>query len=177
MSRELRPDLFQKKDKQLADPTSSRVIEAQSDLKNMRNFVGLIEFQVLTAQVESLKKQVSELKNKYIVQERKIEESKELHSNSLNRMKSILTGLESLFKSSIQELNGKYKHLTGRVKSSHLHEEKMESLVARHIGVINKFEIKVDQLNKIISEQSYQLLSAKASLDSAKKDIEKLKRL
>jgi hypothetical protein len=56
-------------------------------------------------------------------------------------------------------------------------EMKVQEMVDRHNNVIKSFEVRMGQLQKLLAEKDAMLVSAQATLNDAKMEITRLKRL
>ena len=95
----------------------------------------------------------------------------------IERVGSALQRLEEFFKTSLQDLKSKHAAVSGRLNERKVADSKIEDLVHRHTQTVQNFEVRVSQLQKVISEQELQLMNSKAALKEAQREIARLKKL
>lgn len=88
-----------------------------------------------------------------------------------------LTALESRFEALSQDLRDKYSNLSSKVTERNLTDMKTQALIDRHTQLLRQFETRVAQLQKVIEEQEFQIMNYQASLEEARRDISRLKKL
>ena len=186
MSRDLKPEIFGSNDMSLSRTTRSESYSTTS-LATPASLGGSFgapakieldnaDLQVIAVQIAGLKKKNSEYEHQLEQLKQKIDEVQIVSDKKFDRIKGILSGLESLFKGSIGKLQQKYMSIYNQTRGSAMNEEKIEHLITQHNQGIQNFDLKIQRLNKIIAEQQSQLHNSNQALIETRREIEKIKR-
>ena len=92
-------------------------------------------------------------------------------------MAQTIARFEEVLKNNISDINEKVAALSGKQNSSKINEAKIEQLVDRHNQTLQNFEVKMNQMQKIMSEQQMQIINYKSLLDQSHKELARLKRV
>ena len=130
--------------------------------------------QILAIQIENLKKKVKELEGKQSTTDGRLEALAKATKLKVDQSTSRLDRIEAYLKSAVQDLASKFAGLSGRVTNSKLNEDKIDALLTRHNQVVQNFESRMSQLQKIISEQELNILNHKSALEEAKAQFQRL---
>jgi archaellum component FlaC len=85
--------------------------------------------------------------------------------------------MEQFLKQTIHEINEKFAQINSRVTERRLQESKIQEMMDRHNQVLQTYDVRMGQIQKIVHEQELQLMGAKASLEEARREIARLKKL
>ncbi len=166
MSRELHPDLFTRNQEPLKNEDSPE--KSLEDLKS-RLF--------LEPQLADIKGQMGDLKsqiNKIIAH---VNDTQKISQVRFERLQQALTRSEQLHKAFSQEVAMKVAGLVSKISERRTTDVKIQELIDRHNQVLQGFEARVSQLQKIISEKDAQILSMQATINEAKMEMTRIKRL
>lgn len=94
-----------------------------------------------------------------------------------DRLSQALHRLEQSHQITTVEAAGKISHLNQRLGERKTLDLKMQELVDRHNSVLRGFEVRITHLQKLLSEKDAQVMSALSSLNEARMEISRLKRL
>jgi len=86
-------------------------------------------------------------------------------------------GFDDRLKQSALENYERLNFLTSRVNEHTNSDTKVEAMIERHNQIVQSFELRLSQAQKVIENQSLQLARQQLLLDDARREIEKLKRL
>ena len=75
------------------------------------------------------------------------------------------------------EVGQRVTHLSQRMSERKSFEMKVQEMVDRHNNVIKSFEVRMNQLQRLLVEKEAQMVSAQSALNEAKMEISRLKRL
>lgn len=171
MSRELNPQLF-------SEPRLNNM-PASSDasaLGSTKLQVSNEEWALILAQIEHLKRKITDHDSKLEVFNSKIQE---LVGGLKIRFERLISGqqrLDEQVRLSVHDLATKYAQLAGKLNEKKNSDSKIQDLIDRHTQLVHGFETRLLQLQKIISEQELQLMTSRAELKEAQKELMKLKR-
>lgn len=76
-----------------------------------------------------------------------------------------------------KEAHERWALLAGKAKERQVTDSKMESLIERHNQIVQSFDLRLGQAQKLIENQALQLAKQQEVIDEARRQIEKLKRL
>lgn len=168
MQKELNPDLFGEKklskSATLADSSSSTAFQTQNYLNTDRQIFELkAQNQALAEQLNKMVGTINELIKSSNVRFEK-------QHQQLNRLEQSHNGLA-------MEAGQKITQLTARANERKSLDLKVQEMVDRHNNVIKSFEVRMNHLQKLLSEKEAQMHNAQTALNEAKMEIARLKRL
>lgn len=166
MKKQLHPGLFEETRRQSG---MSGVFEplAGSDQLELTSLQWAAESKRLEKKVESLKAELIA----------KTDESLKQSRQHIDMQGSRIGSLESRFETMSSELKSKLNSLAVKVTEKQMSDLKTQALIDRHTQLLRQFETRVLQLQKVIEEQEFQILNYQASLEEARHELSKLKRL
>jgi hypothetical protein len=127
--------------------------------------------------VETLKRRMKDYEYKLDALNSKMTELMSATKARIERIAAATHRAEEFSKMGFQELNSKFASISGRVSERRVHDTKVEEMVDRHAQVLNQFEVRLNQLQKIIGEQEMQLMNSRSALQEALREIARLKKL
>ncbi|MEZ0391286.1 MAG: hypothetical protein ACAH59_03660 [Pseudobdellovibrionaceae bacterium] len=160
MQKELNPELFGE------SQAKSRVFEPQNN-----NQLVILEQKVLETKGQI--HQVSENLNKIVGQ---INEFIRNSHAKFERLQASILKLEQNDQVINMEAAQKIGQLHNRLGERKSTDLKIQEMIDRHNNVLRSFEVRMGQMQKILSEKEAMLISAQASLNEAKMEIARLKR-
>lgn len=167
MHKELNPDLFGEKKLSKSAPQedpSSMGFQSQNYLNTDRQIFEL------KAQNQALAEQL----NKMVGTINELIKSSNVRFEKQNQQ---LTRLEQSHNGLAMEAGQKITQLTSRVNERKSLDLKVQEMVDRHNNVIKSFEVRMNHLQKLLSEKEAQMHNAQTALNEAKMEIARLKRL
>jgi chromosome segregation ATPase len=87
------------------------------------------------------------------------------------------THLEERLTFIVNEINERLSYMASRMKDKSMSDTKIEALIERHNQIVQTFELRINQSQRVIENQALQLSTQQALIDDARRQIEKLKRL
>jgi len=85
--------------------------------------------------------------------------------------------IDERLKQIVHEVQDRLAFVSGRLKEKQISESKIESFLERHNQIVQSFELRLTQAQRVIENQSLQLNKQQEMIDDARRHIEKLKRL
>lgn len=126
------------------------------------------------AEVKRLERKFEATKNEVLTRlDEGLKSSKVSHETQTGRIQSLEVRMENL----AHELRSKLQSLSGKVSEAHMSDLKTQALMDRHTQLLRQFEARVTQLQKVIEDQEFQILGYQASLEEARRELSKLKKL
>lgn len=171
MSRELNPDLFPDL------PRTSAQSEARSS-SNMTVMPGREEeWRLLLSQVDFLRRKFKDFEARLELTGSRLNEFATATKLKFERTTGATQRLDEMVKTGFQDLNGKQSQLISKVNERTIGDAKIQQLVDRHNQLVQSFELRLSQMQKLMSEQEMQLMSSREELKEAQREIARLKRM
>lgn len=184
MPRELNPELFESLRRELE--AAEGVQASQSQNLQQRQSAGTMfepEFEVREedwhAVIDQIRKLTKSVKDLEVAQQRQDTRTQETLGAAKIRIERIGTGAQRLDEKSamkFSEIAQKLASLTSKVTERKVSDGKIEDLLNRHNQTVQNFELRLQQMQKVINEQEMQLMSYKSALAEAKRELEKVRR-
>lgn len=95
----------------------------------------------------------------------------------LERMQQLVARLETSHNGLAQEVGHRISQMQQRLIERASYDEKTQEMIDRHNQVIKSFEVRMNQLQRILQEKEAQLSNTLQALTDAKNEIAKLKRI
>ena len=167
MNKELNPDLFGEK-----KSTKTSSLENSMSLATPGGNYLNTDRQIFELRVQN--QNLADQLNKVVATVNELIKSSnakfEKQSSLLNRLEQSHNGLAN-------EAGQKITQLTQRINERKSLDLKVQEMVDRHNNVIKSFEVRMNHLQKLLSEKEAQMISTQAALNEAKMEIARLKRL
>lgn len=135
------------------------------------------EWRLIVTQVDFLRRKFKEFDSKLELTNSRLNEFATSTKLKFERVTGTTQRLDEIIKSGLQDLNGKQSQLISKVNERTVGDAKIQQLVDRHNHLIQTFEQRMNQLQKVMNEQEMQLMSSRAELKEAQREIARLKRL
>ena len=167
MNKELNPDLFEEKKKgktPVLDKALDSGLAGSSYLNTDRQIFELrSQNQALADQLNKIVNTVNELvKTSHL---------------KFEKQTALLARLEQSHNGLATEAGQKIAQIAQRVNERKSLDLKVQEMIDRHNNVIKSFEVRMNHLQKLLTEKEGQMISAQSALNEAKMEIARLKRL
>lgn len=163
MQKELNPELF-------GMVSTSRYVQTSGDPEVRSQ-------QSLEARVFELKDQLHQQAEQFSTWASQITEFVKNTHMKFDRIHQTLGKLDQVQNSLTQETTQKFSYIQTKLGERRSIDQKTHEMVDRHNSVLRTYEVRMGQLQKLISEREAQLLQAQAALNEARMEIARLKRL
>lgn len=170
MHKELNPELFgeTRSGRPVADSLGSHVAPTSSETTHFLN----IDRQIL--ELRQHIGQMTEELRKLSAQTGEFMKTSHLRVEKLQQQ---LHRLEQGHNGLVQETGQRMGQISQRLNERKAMDQKIQEMVDRHTNVIKSFEVRMHHLQRLLSEKEAQLVGAQATLNEAKMEISRLKRL
>ncbi len=168
MPRELNPELFGSK-----KPAPEPVSTAPSQPSWLKEEDG----KVLALRLEALRKKLKELEAAIETQNGRQKDGQEGLKVRFDRIQQHMQRQDSQMQANSQDVHNKLAKIVSRLNERLTSDSKIEELMDRQQQVIQSFELRLSQMQKIINEQELMLAAARSELKEAQREITRLKRL
>jgi len=122
-------------------------------------------------QIDLLKRKLQDYESKLEMTNTRLTELVQATRSRLERMGTHTQRLESMARDSLKDIQEKYAGLALKVNERRVSDVKVQELVDRHQQMVHNFEMRMQQLQKVTSEQELQLMNAKSAMQEAQREI------
>lgn len=165
MDKELSPDLFD----------DSPTLRRRSDLRETSTESAT--FLNLDRQVLDLRQQVGKLGEDMTKLSVRLQEVMKDGQLRMDRLLQQIQRLEQSHNGLVHEAGQRIASVNQRLSERKSMEQKTQEMIDRHGQVIKSFEVRLLQMQRLLTEKESQLVGAQAALNEAKMEIARLKRL
>jgi hypothetical protein len=173
MSRELNPDLFPELAREARSSAPDSRLEPHGSTSVMREQ----DWRLLLGQFDLLKRKFKEYEARLETTNTRLSDFINATKAKYDRLAGMTQRLEEMAKASIQDLAMKQSQLISKVNERRLSDNKVQELVDRHNQLVQSFELRLNQMQKVIAEQELQLMASRAEIKEAQREFVRLKRL
>ncbi|MCB0422354.1 MAG: hypothetical protein KDD61_15250 [Bdellovibrionales bacterium] len=130
----------------------------------------------LIEEIRALKRKVYDLENRTTASESRLHSLATASKSHMERVQGAIHRLDGALKNSVQELTSKFSLLSGKFTEQRVSDTKIQALIDRHNSVIQSFEQRVTQLQKVISEQELKILNYHSTLEEMRRELQRGRR-
>jgi peptidoglycan hydrolase CwlO-like protein len=168
MQKELNPDLFSDRSKNRPQEGSLAVPHYGSNdhsIVNIENKVNELRDQVIgvQSQIQGFIGQINEFA--------KVTQMK------IDRLNQSVAKIEQSHNNLIADSGQKLSLLSNKIGERRSLDLKVQEMMDRHSNILRSFEVRMNQMQKVLSDKESQLVTAMAALNEAKMEIARLKRM
>lgn len=135
------------------------------------------EFRMMVSQFELLKRKMKEQEARIEMTNSRLTEFVGAAKVRFERLAGMHQRLEELVKANLQDLTNKQAQVISRINERKVGDAKIQELVDRHNQLVQNFELRMSQLQKVVAEQEMQLITSRSELKDATQEIMRLKRI
>jgi chromosome segregation ATPase len=168
MQKELNPDLFGE-----SSVTKSRVV-APANPASALPFEQVVQVDQKLAEMRSQVVAVADQMNRMVAQ---VNEFMKATQMKFDKIQAILGQLEKNDAALSLDNTQKLSQLNHKLGERKILDMKVQEMIDRHNTVLKSYELRLSQLQKLIAEREQQVMAATASLNEAKMEIARMKRL
>ena len=136
-----------------------------------------IDVKALEHHINTLRVALIQMEKKTDLTNSKLEDLARNTHARLERFGLAILKVEESQSRSHQESMAKFAQISGRVNEGRITDSKVQELMDRHNQIIRNFENRLLSLQRLVSEQEMTLHNSQASLEEARNEIARLKRL
>jgi len=169
MARELNRELF--------GARSTRELEAKAGSEpEAPSWARADELRVLSLHYENLSKRFKEYESRTETLNTKVDEVVRTNKMRFERVQSHFQSQGEMVKNGFADMNDKIAQVLSRVNERKVNEGMIKEMVDRHAQVVQAFEVRLQQLQRVLSEQELQLMNARSELKEALQELSRLKK-
>lgn len=169
MARELNRELF-------GNPSAAKGTDKDSQNTPI-TYAKADEVRVLHLHIENLSKRMKEFESRVETMHTKVEDMTGQNKQRFERVQGHFKAQNESFQNGLLDMNNKIAQVVSRVNERKVSENIIKEMVERHSHVVQSFEVRLQQLQRLISEQELQLMNARSELKSALQELSRLKKL
>jgi len=169
MARELNRELFgQRSSSAEVDPQTPPPTPAYAKADEVR---------VLHLHIETLSRRMKEFESRVESMFTKVEELSAQNKQRFERVQGHFQRSGEMVKNSMTEVHNKIAQVVSRLNERKISEGVVKEMVDRHSNVVQTFETRLQQFQKVMSDQEMQLMHARSELKQALLELSRLKKL
>lgn len=135
------------------------------------------EVRVLHLHLEALSKRMKEFESRTEVMTTKVEDVVKQNKQRFERVQGHFQRQSEMVQNGFNDINAKIAQVVSRVNERKVSENAIKEMVDRHAQVVQSFEVRMQQLQRVIGEQELQLMNARNELKEALHELARLKKL
>lgn len=169
MARELNRELFgnRTQDTRESGPATPSAPPAYAKVDDVR---------MLSLHIEALNKRMKEFESRLETMHTKLEDMLKVNKQRFERVQGHFQNQGEVVKNAFSDINTKIAQVASRVNERKVADGVVKEMVDRSTQVVQGFEIRLQQLQRVISEQELQLTNARAQLKDALQELTRLKK-
>ena len=131
----------------------------------------------LSLHVEALSKKLKEFDARLETTHIKMEDMTKQNKQRFERVQGHFQSQAEMVKNGFMDIHHKVAQVISRVNERKVADGVVKEMVDRHTSLVQSFEVRLNQLQRVISEQEMQLMNARAELKEALRELTRLKKL
>lgn len=135
------------------------------------------EVRVLHLHLEGLSRRLKEFESKLETLTSRSDEMSKQNKVRFERVQGHFQRQSEILSKGFSDMHAKVAHVVSRVNERRVEDGAIKEMVDRHSHVVQAFEMRLQQLQRVISEQELQLMNARAEIREAIQEIARLKKL
>ncbi|MBX3021123.1 MAG: hypothetical protein KF799_05545 [Bdellovibrionales bacterium] len=168
MARELNRDLFGNRNSETGPAPQTPPATGYAKAEDVR---------MLHMHIEALAKRMKEFESRLETMHTKVEDMTKMNKQRFERVQSHFQNQNEVVKSGFNDINTKIAQVVSRVNERKVADNVVKDMVERSSQVVQSFEVRLNQLQRVISEQELILTSARSQLKDALQELSRLKKL
>jgi ABC-type transporter Mla subunit MlaD len=186
MQKELNPDLFPGDRRTPAQRESNPPAGAESGRSGaghepQRGYRQSLENQQLAQETDEkfaeVRLQLKLLQEKVISVVGQVNEFIKTSQVRSDRNQTTIKNIETQQTTALQDVLGKLSHVHHRLNERRNMEQKIQELIDRHNSVLRSYEVRMSQMQRLLSEKESQFLQSQAQMNELKMELARLKRM
>lgn len=134
------------------------------------------EIRALHLHIESMNRKMKEFESRVETMHTKVEEVIAQNRQRFERVQGHFQRQNEMLQSALSDVHSKIAQVVSRVNERKISEGVVKEMVDRHGSVVQAFETRLQQFQKVMSDQELQLMHARSELKEALHELAKLKK-
>lgn len=135
------------------------------------------EVRVLHLHMETMSRRMKEFESRVELMHTKVEEMTAQNKQRFERVQGHFQRQNEMLQNALTEVHNKIAQVVSRLNERRLSENVVKEMVDRHGNVVQAFEVRLGQVQKVVSDQELQLMHARSELKQALQELSRLKKL
>ncbi|MGE0525796.1 MAG: hypothetical protein AB7G93_17800 [Bdellovibrionales bacterium] len=168
MARELNRDLFGNRPAAEGDAQGIPATPAYAKADDVR---------AAYLHIEAISRRIKEFESRVETMHTKVEDLAAQNRQRFERVQGAFQRQNESIQNGFGDMNSKIAAVVSRVNERKVAEGMIKEMVDRHAAVVQTFEVRMQQLQRVISEQELTLMNARSELREALQELARLKKL
>lgn len=134
------------------------------------------EVRVLHLHIETLAKRMKEFESRVETLHTKVDDLVKMNKQRFERVQGHFNNQGEVIKSGFADINNRIAQVVSRVNERKVADGVVKEMVERSTQIVQGFEVRLQQLQRVINEQELQLTNARAQLKDALQELSRLKK-
>src|SRR5665213_686991 len=134
------------------------------------------DVRVLHLHMESLSKRMKEFESRVETMHTKVEEVVTQNRTRFERVQNTFQRQTEMLQNSLGDIHQKIAQVVSRLNERKISEGVVKEMVDRHGQVVQAFETRLTQFQKVMADQELQLMHARSELKTALYELDRLKK-
>ena len=134
------------------------------------------DVRVLHLHIESLTRKMKEFESRVETMHTKVEEVINQNRQRFERVQNHFKGQTEMLQNALGDVHNKIAQVVSRMNERKLSENMIKEMVDRHGQVVQSFEVRLQQFQKVMSDQELQLMHARSELKETMLELARLKK-
>jgi chromosome segregation ATPase len=165
MARELNRELFGHQPSYEGAPASAAPVAAKAE-----------EVRVLHLHIESISKRMKDFESRVETMNTKVEEMVGQNRQRFERVQGHFQRQTEMLQNALGDVHQKIAQVVSRLNERKISENVVKEMIDRHGQVVQTFEIRLQQVQKVMSDQELQIMHARSELKEALLELSRLKK-
>jgi hypothetical protein len=135
------------------------------------------EVRVLHLHMETMARRMKEFESRVESMFTRVEDMTAQNKQRFERVQGHFQAQNEMLRNSTMEVHNKIAQVVSRLNERKISEGVVKEMVDRHANVVQTFETRLQQFQKVMAEQEMQLMHARSELKQALQELERLKKL
>lgn len=131
---------------------------------------------ILHLHIESMNKRMKEFESRVETMHTKVDEMTGQNKVRFERVQGHFQRQTEMLQNALGEVHQKIAQVVSRLNERKISESVVKEMVDRHATVVQTFETRLNQFQKVMSEQELQLMHARSELKQALLELSRLKK-
>lgn len=135
------------------------------------------EVRVIQLHLETMSRRMKDFESRVEVMHTKVEEVVAQNRQRFERVQGHFQRQNEMLQNSLGDVHSKIAQVVSRMNERKINENMVKEMVDRHGAVVQAFEVRLQQMQKVMSDQELQLMHARSELKQALFELSRLKKM
>lgn len=135
------------------------------------------DVRVLHLHIENLSKRMKDFESRVEVLTTKVDDMVGQNKQRFERVQGHFQRQTEMVQGGFKDVNAKMAQVVSKVNERKVSDGVIKEMVERQASLVQSFEVRMNQLQRVISEQEMQLMNARSELKESLQELARLKKL